>query len=95
MPLSLLRPTPLIQNVPFVPESHSRLRDEFLNGANFENVADAKARAAWFKREYNEVRPHSGLNYETPKAFAARCDETAGRQKRVGAGGNPPDSVRA
>lgn len=79
----------------FVESFHSRLRDEFLNGANFENVADAKARAAWFKREFNEVRPHSGLNYETPKAFAARCGDEAGRTERVGAGGNPPDSVEA
>ena len=79
----------------FVESFHSRLRDEFLNGANFENVADAKARADWFKREFNEVRPHSGLNYETPKAFAAQCGEAAKRQKRVGAGGNPPALVRA
>jgi len=79
----------------FVESFHSRLRDEFLHGAGFENVADAKARAAWFKRDYNEVRPHSGLNYETPKAFAARCGEKAGRRKRVGAGGNPPVRVRA
>jgi putative transposase len=79
----------------FVESFHSRLRDEFLDGAGIENVADAKARAASFKREYNEVRPHSGLNYETPKAFATRCGEKAGRRKRVGAGGNPPDSVRA
>lgn len=79
----------------FVESFHSRLRDEFLNGASFENLADARARAAWFKREFNEVRPHSGLNYATPKAFAARCGEAAGRQKRVGAGGNPPDGIRA
>jgi len=79
----------------YVESFHSRLRDEFLNGAGFENVADAKARAAWFKRVYNEVRPHSGLNYQTPKAFAARCGEPARRRKRVGAGGNPPDLVRA
>lgn len=79
----------------FVESFHSRLRDEFLNGANFENVADAKARAASFRRDFNEVRPHSGLNYETPKAFAAQCDEKAKRQERVGIGGNPPAAVRA
>ena len=79
----------------FVESFHSRLRDEFLNGAEFENVVDAKARAANFKREYNEVRPHSGLNYETPKAFAAKCRAEDERKKRVGAGGNPPDSVNA
>ena len=79
----------------FVESFHSRLRDEFLNGACFENVADAAARAGWFKREYNEVRPHSGLEYETPKAFAARCGEAAGRKKRVGIGGKPPAAGRA
>ena len=79
----------------FVESFHSRLRDEFLNGAGFENLADATARAACFKREFNDVRPHSGLNYETPRAFAARCGEKVGRRKRVGAGGNPPDLVRA
>jgi putative transposase len=79
----------------FVESFHSRLRDEFLDVARFENVVDAKARAAPFKREYNEVRPHSGLNYETPKAFAAKCAAADDRKKRVGAGGNPPDSVNA
>lgn len=79
----------------FVESFHSRLRDEFLNGAGFENVADAKARSASFKREYNVVRPHSALNYTTPKAFAARCGEQAGRKKRVGAGGTPPGTVDA
>lgn len=78
----------------FVESFHSRLRDEFINGAGFENVADAKARSDWFRREYNEVRPHSGLDYQTPKAFAARCGEPARRSKRVGAGGNPPATAR-
>ena len=79
----------------YVESFHSRLRDEFLNGAAFENVADATAKANWFRNEFNEVRPHSGLNYETPKAFAARCGEKAQRNKRVGAGGNPAAAVTA
>lgn len=74
----------------YVESFHSRLRDEFLNGARFENVADAKARAAWFRKEFNEVRPHSALNYQTPKAFAARCELKAKEHERVGTGGNPP-----
>ena len=57
----------------YVESFHGRLRDEFLNGARFANVADARARAACFRRRYNEQRPHSGLNYLTPKAFAAQC----------------------
>ena len=57
----------------FVESFHSRLRDEFLDRVLIENVADAKAQAAAFKLEYNTVRPHSGLSYQTPRAFAATC----------------------
>jgi putative transposase len=71
----------------YVESFHSRLRDEFLSCSVFVDVADAKAQAAWFVREYNTVRPHSGLDYQTPKAFAASCGE-AGRTRP--AGGNPP-----
>ena len=52
---------------------HSRLRDEFLDRVLLENVADAKAQAEAFKKEFNTVRPHSGLGYQTPRAFAATC----------------------
>ena len=57
----------------FVESFHSRLRDEFLDRVLLENVADAKAQAASFKLEYNTVRPHSRLGYQTPRAFAATC----------------------
>jgi transposase InsO family protein len=63
---------------------HGRLRDEFLDRSVFENVADAKAQAAAFKREFNTVRPHSGLGYKTPREFAATCGEagkTPGRKE--------------
>jgi transposase InsO family protein len=53
---------------------HSRLRDEFLEREEFESVADARARAAWFRREYNPVGPHSSLGYKTPREFGAACD---------------------
>lgn len=79
----------------FVESFHSRLRDGFLNGAEFENVFDAKIRADWFRHEFNTVRPHSGLDYETPKAFAARCGEHAQRTRRFGVGGSPSTSLRA
>jgi putative transposase len=54
---------------------HSRLRDEFVDRSVLENVADAKAQAAVFKKEYNTVRPHSALRYKTPREFAAKCQE--------------------
>ncbi len=55
----------------FVESFHSRLRDEFLDRVLFEKVADVKAQAEAFKKEFNTVRPHSGLGYQTPRAFAA------------------------
>jgi putative transposase len=58
----------------FIESFHSRLRDEFLNCEDFENVADARAKAAWWRREYNRIRPHSGLGYKTPQMFSAECD---------------------
>ena len=51
----------------------SRLRDELLNCEEFANLAEAR----WFARrrqeEYNEERPHSSLNYQTPSEFASGC----------------------
>jgi transposase InsO family protein len=53
---------------------NSRFRDEFLEIQEFESVADAREKAAWFRREYNTVRPHSSLGYKTPKEFSDECD---------------------
>jgi putative transposase len=62
----------------YIESFHSRLRDEFLERIEFESVADARAKASWFRREYNTVRPHSSLGYATPKEFSAACDRTRG-----------------
>lgn len=58
----------------FIESFHSRLRDEFLDREEFEDAADARAKAGWWRREYNRVRPHSGLGYKTPRAFGEECD---------------------
>lgn len=57
----------------YVESFHGKLRDEFLDRSVFVDVADAAAQAEWYRREYNTVRPHSGLGYRTPQAFAATC----------------------
>lgn len=49
---------------------HGKLRDEFLNVSWFQNLFDARRKIAAWKREYNELRPHSSLNYQTPAEFA-------------------------
>lgn len=53
---------------------NSRFRDEFLERTEFEDAPDAKEKGEWFRREYNRVRPHSALDYKTPKEFSDECD---------------------
>lgn len=58
----------------FIESFHSRFRDEFVDREEFESVADARAKARWYRREFNTIRPHSGLRYQTPKTFGDECD---------------------
>ena len=58
----------------FIESFHSRLRDEFLEREEFESAADAQAKAAWWRREYNTQRPHSGIGYQTPQDYGRQCD---------------------
>ena len=52
---------------------HGKVRDELLESELFADLAEAKALAAWWRREYNDRRPHSSLGYLTPSQFAAGC----------------------
>jgi putative transposase len=58
----------------FIESFNSRFRDEFLECEEFESATDAKAKGSWFRREFNTIRPHSGLAYQTPKDFSDECD---------------------
>jgi putative transposase len=58
----------------FIESFHSRFRDEFLEREEFESATDAKEKGAWFRREYNTLRPHSSLDYKTPRQFSEECD---------------------
>jgi Integrase core domain len=49
-----------------------RLRDECLNANWFRNLFDARGRIANWRHDYNSTRPHSGLAYRTPNAYAAQ-----------------------
>ena len=59
----------------YIEAFHSRLRDEFLERVEFETVADAREKGKWFRRYYNAIRPHSSLDYATPKEFSSSCNE--------------------
>ena len=51
---------------------HGRFREECLNVSWFQNLFDAKRKIAEWRREYNQERPHSSLEYLTPNEYAAR-----------------------
>jgi putative transposase len=49
---------------------NGRLRDECLNTSWFRNLWDARTKINAWRTEYNELRPHSSLDYRTPHEFA-------------------------
>ncbi len=49
---------------------NGRLRQECLNEHWFMSLDDAKSKIAAWRRHYNETRPHSALDWRTPREFA-------------------------
>lgn len=52
---------------------NGRLRQECLNANWFLSLEDAKMKIEAWRRDYNEARPHSALDWATPAEFALRC----------------------
>ena len=50
----------------YVESFNSKLRDELLNGEIFTTLTEAKIIIEQWRREYNQVRPHSALGYRPP-----------------------------
>jgi len=50
---------------------NGRLREEFLNTHQFANLWEARNLAGAWRTDYNQLRPHSSLDYRTPHEFAA------------------------
>lgn len=51
------------------------MRNEVLNGEEFDSVLEARVVIADWLVIYNTLRPHRGLGMLTPAAFAASCSE--------------------
>ena len=54
----------------FVESFNGKLRDECLNGETFWSRAEAQVIVDWWRRVYNEERPHSSLGFKTPAEVA-------------------------
>ena len=58
----------------FIESFNSRFRQECLNQHWFLSIEDAREKIEMWRRDYNEVRPHSALGELTPHSFAAAND---------------------
>ena len=58
---------------PYIESFHDKLRDECLNMELFTSGKQAQQVVEHWRKEYNEQRSHSSLNYMTPADFAEQC----------------------
>lgn len=59
----------------FIESFNGTFRDECLNMHWFYNLDDARRKIESWRKEYNEERPHSSLDYLTPKEFAEKWEQ--------------------
>lgn len=74
--LKLIQAGNPIQNA-FIESFNGCIRDECLSDHWFTNLPQARTLIAAWRRDYNQRRPHSSLNYLTPAEFADKhqsCD---------------------
>lgn len=57
------------QQNPYVERFNGTMRNDVLNGELFHSVLEAQVVIDKFVFEYNEIRPHRGLDMKTPRAF--------------------------
>ena len=62
---------------------NGKFRDECLNQFWFVNLVEARERIEAWRIDYNQVRPHSSLGYQTPEEFAAKMAAAQGCGKDV------------
>jgi len=64
--LVFIQPGKPTQNA-FIERCNGNIRKELLNAYIFKTVEEARTKAEIYKQDYNYHRPHSALNYKTPK----------------------------
>jgi len=62
----------------YVESFHSRFRNDCLNREWFINELDAKVAIGDWREHYNECRPHSGIDYQSPaEVFFGKCSASS------------------
>jgi putative transposase len=103
--LDFIQPGKPTQNA-HVESFNGRFRDECLAPARFPTLARARAEIEIWRVDYNCERPHSSLDYRTPKAFgdlvrskvppsAGAAAAIHGRDKQHGPRDRPCDGVES
>ena len=67
--LDFIRPGRPVENS-YIESFNGRLRDECLNVEVFFTLADVREKLERWREDYNQVRPHSALNDQSPRTFA-------------------------
>ena len=62
----------------YIESFNGKFRDECLNEQWFETLAQARQEISRWRRDYNEVRPHSAIGRIPPAQFAAAHRQLAG-----------------
>ncbi len=75
--LSFIEPGKPVQNA-FIESFNGKFRDECLNQHWFANLAEAEAIITAWRQDYNTMRPHSSLQYQTPQQWADQQAALAG-----------------
>jgi putative transposase len=71
----LIQPGKPMQNG-YIESFNGKFRDECLNEQWFETLHQARAAITVWRKDYNEVRPHSSLGRIPPSRFAAQTSST-------------------
>jgi Integrase core domain len=72
--LAFIRPGKPIENA-YIESFNGRFRDEWLKEHWFFTIDHTRIVIEAWRKEYNEQRPHSSLNYLTPTQFATQASE--------------------
>ena len=67
--LNFIQPGKPTQNA-FVESFNGKFRECCLNQHWFRSLDDAREKIETWRKDYNEIRPHSALGYQPPAAFA-------------------------
>jgi putative transposase len=78
----LIQPGCPTQNA-YIESFNGSFRDECLNEHWFTNLAEARIEAARWRKDYNEVRPHSSVGRIPPAKFAAQHRQLTADAVRV------------